>query len=58
MSADHDFEPVVEQIKPTSSKRVRSAIGLILLLVTLGVVAAVSLALFVVLAVIVLNNAL
>jgi len=58
LSADNDFEPVVEQIEPTSSKRIHSAIGLILLLVTLGVVAAVSLALFVVLAVIVLNNAL
>ena len=58
MSTDDSFEPVVDQIRPTPSRRARSAVGLVVVLAILGVVTAVTITVLVILGVIVLNNAL
>jgi high-affinity Fe2+/Pb2+ permease len=58
VSADESFEPVIDAIRPTASRRARSAVGLVILLSVLGVVTAVVITVLVIGGVIVLNNAL
>ncbi len=58
MSADDSFEPMIDQIRPTPSRRARSAVGLIAVLTVLGIVTAVTVTVLIIFGVVVLNNAL
>jgi hypothetical protein len=58
VSADESFEPVMDGIRPTASRRARSALGLVVLLTVLGVVTAVAVTALIIAGVVVLNNAL
>jgi hypothetical protein len=58
VTADDSFEATTARITPPAGRRVRSAVGLVVLLAVLGLVAAVVITLVVLISVIVLNNAL
>ena len=58
MTPDDSFEATTARIAPPAGQRVRSAVGLLVLLAVLGLVAAVVITLVVLASVIVLNNAL
>lgn len=58
MTPDDSFEPTIARIAPHPVRRVRSAVGLVVLLLLLGVVAAVLVTILVLLSILVLNNTL
>lgn len=58
MTTDDSFDATTARIAPPAGRRVRSAVGLVVLLTVLGLVAAIVVTLIVLVSVIVLNNAL
>lgn len=58
MSTDDQFEPVLDRLRPSPATRVRSGVGLVLLLTFLGLLAGLVAVIAIVLSVLALNNAL
>jgi len=58
MGRDDSFEPVIDRVTPPTSVRVRSATGLVALLIVLGVATGLAVTTVIVAAVLALNNAL
>jgi hypothetical protein len=58
MGRDDSFEPVIDRVTPPPAVRVRSAAGLVVLLVVVGVAVGLAVVAVIVVAVLALNNAL